>query len=84
VLAHEWVKADGVASDEPLEPEVLKRMRGFAAMNKLKKEALKVRQGAAGAGGGDGGAEGLLGGVPQARPVERALPGRRAAWLAAA
>ncbi len=32
-----------MASDSPLEPEVLTRIKGFAAMNKLKKEALKVR-----------------------------------------
>ncbi len=42
ILQHEWVRADGVASDTALQPEVLKRLRGFAAMNKLKKEALKV------------------------------------------
>jgi hypothetical protein len=61
ILAHEWVKADGVASDEPLEPEVLKRMRGFAAMNKLKKEALKVSRGAGGLLGGSRGAAGAEG-----------------------
>ncbi|WIA08867.1 hypothetical protein OEZ85_008288 [Tetradesmus obliquus] len=42
VLAHEWIKENGVAGDNEIEPEVLKRIRGFAAMNKLKKEALKV------------------------------------------
>ena len=42
VLGHEWVKEGGVAGDNVIEPEVLKRIRGFAAMNKLKKEALKV------------------------------------------
>lgn len=42
VLQHDWIKENGVASDNVIEPEVLKRMRGFAAMNKLKKEALKV------------------------------------------
>jgi len=31
-----------VAGDNVIEPEVLKRIKGFAAMNKLKKEALKV------------------------------------------
>lgn len=43
VLAHEWVKEGGVAGDNVIEPEVLKRLRGFAAMNRLKKEAFKVR-----------------------------------------
>jgi calcium-dependent protein kinase len=42
VLAHEWVREGGVAPDAAIEPEVLKRMRGFAAMNRLKKEALKI------------------------------------------
>lgn len=42
VLAHEWVREGGVAPDTAIEPEVLKRIKGFAAMNKLKKEALKV------------------------------------------
>jgi hypothetical protein len=42
LLAHEWVRVDGVASDQVIEPEVLQRMRRFAAMNRLKKEALKV------------------------------------------
>lgn len=43
VLAHDWIRENGVAGDNSIEPEVLKRIRGFAAMNKLKKEALKVR-----------------------------------------
>jgi len=42
VLNHPWMKVQGVASDKPLEPEVLSRMKKFAKMNKLKKEALKV------------------------------------------
>lgn len=42
VLAHDWIRENGVAGDNELEPEVLRRIRGFAAMNKLKKEALKV------------------------------------------
>jgi calcium-dependent protein kinase len=42
ILKHEWVREGGVAGDNVIEPEVLKRIRGFAAMNKLKKEALKV------------------------------------------
>jgi calcium-dependent protein kinase len=43
VLNHEWVRENGVAGSNVIEPEVLKRLRGFAAMNRLKKEALKVR-----------------------------------------
>ena len=31
-----------VAGDNEIVPEVLKRIRGFAAMNRLKKEAVKV------------------------------------------
>jgi hypothetical protein len=34
-LQHDWIKENGVASDNVIEPEVLKRMRGFAAMNKV-------------------------------------------------
>eukprot|EP00878_Enallax_costatus_P023431 GHUV01024924.1.p1 GENE.GHUV01024924.1~~GHUV01024924.1.p1 ORF type:complete len:422 (+),score=89.91 GHUV01024924.1:936-2201(+) len=40
MLAHEWIREGGVAGDNPIEPEVLHRMRSFAAMNKLKKQAL--------------------------------------------
>ncbi len=43
ILQHPWMKEDGVAGDHAIEPEVLKRIKGFAAMNRLKKEALKVR-----------------------------------------
>jgi calcium-dependent protein kinase len=42
ILRHEWMKDNGVASDKPIEVEVLKRIRGFAANNRLKKEALLV------------------------------------------
>ena len=42
VLQHEWMRENGTASERPLDNVILKRMRGFAAMNKLKKEALKV------------------------------------------
>lgn len=42
VLAHDWIRENGVAGDKEIEPEVLTRIRGFAAMNRLKKEALKV------------------------------------------
>ena len=42
VLQHEWMKENGTASSAPLDNVVLTRMRGFAGMNKLKKEALKI------------------------------------------
>ena len=42
ILQHEWMRENGTASERPLDNVILKRMRGFAAMNKLKKEALKV------------------------------------------
>uniref|UniRef100_A0A7S2QUB8 Calcium-dependent protein kinase n=1 Tax=Chlamydomonas chlamydogama TaxID=225041 RepID=A0A7S2QUB8_9CHLO len=42
VLKHPWMKEHGVATDEAFIPEVLTRLRTFAKMNKLKKEALKV------------------------------------------
>lgn len=42
ILAHEWMRENGTASDKPLDNVILNRMRGFAGMNKLKKEALKV------------------------------------------
>eukprot|EP01023_Acetabularia_acetabulum_P026032 TRINITY_DN2479_c0_g1_i1.p1 TRINITY_DN2479_c0_g1~~TRINITY_DN2479_c0_g1_i1.p1 ORF type:complete len:551 (+),score=120.55 TRINITY_DN2479_c0_g1_i1:148-1800(+) len=42
ILQHEWMKENGVARDEPLGDVVVGRLKGFSAMNKLKKEALKV------------------------------------------
>ena len=42
VLQHDWMKENGSARDTPLDNVVLTRLRGFAGMNKLKKEALKV------------------------------------------
>ena len=36
------MRENGTASDKPLDNVILNRMRGFAGMNKLKKEALKV------------------------------------------
>jgi calcium-dependent protein kinase len=45
MLEHEWVREDGVATDNELQPEVLQRMRSFAAMNRLKKQALLVMNG---------------------------------------
>ncbi|WIA30466.1 hypothetical protein OEZ86_000550 [Tetradesmus obliquus] len=40
MLGHEWIREGGVAGSNVIEPEVLHRMRSFAAMNKLKKKAL--------------------------------------------
>lgn len=40
ILRHEWMKENGVASDKPLDNAVVGRLKGFAAMNKLKKTAL--------------------------------------------
>ncbi|KAK9805672.1 hypothetical protein WJX72_011131 [[Myrmecia] bisecta] len=42
ILQHDWMRENGTASEQPLDNVILSRMRGFAAMNKLKKEALKV------------------------------------------
>ncbi|GMH39496.1 hypothetical protein BSKO_07394 [Bryopsis sp. KO-2023] len=42
VLQHEWMRENGVASDKPLGNTFLERIKGFAQMNKLKKEALMV------------------------------------------
>jgi hypothetical protein len=42
MLKHEWIREGGVAGSNVIEPEVLHRMRSFAAMNKLKKKALLV------------------------------------------
>lgn len=42
ILQHSWMKENGTASDKPLDNAILTRMRGFAGMNKFKKEALKV------------------------------------------
>jgi hypothetical protein len=44
MLKHDWIREGGVAGSNVIEPEVLHRMRSFAAMNKLKKKALLVRQ----------------------------------------
>ncbi|CAD7696382.1 unnamed protein product [Ostreobium quekettii] len=41
VLEHAWVKEDG-APDAPLGNAVVDRIKGFTAMNRLKREALKV------------------------------------------
>jgi calcium-dependent protein kinase len=42
ILAHPWMREGGLAKDTPLVPEVLTRLRGFAGMNRLKREALRV------------------------------------------
>eukprot|EP00798_Chlamydomonas_sp_ICE-L_P004948 gene4948-34724_t len=42
VLQHPWMRENGVAVDEPMVPEVLKRLRNFTGLTTLKKEALKV------------------------------------------
>lgn len=42
VLCHPWVQVDGIAPDRPLDSAVLSRLKQFAAMNKLKKIALRV------------------------------------------
>lgn len=42
ILHHSWLKENGSALDTAFEPEILTRMRRFAKMNLLKKEALKV------------------------------------------
>lgn len=42
ILKHPWLKKEGAAPDEPLDSVVLERMKGFAAMNKMKKMALMV------------------------------------------
>ncbi len=43
ILQHEWMREHGCASDAPLQVEVVARMKQFAAMNRLKKEAMRVR-----------------------------------------
>ena len=46
ILLHDWMKENGVASDKPIEMEVVTRIKKFSAGNRLKKEAIKVwRQG---------------------------------------
>ncbi|XP_024020446.1 calcium-dependent protein kinase 11 isoform X2 [Morus notabilis] len=42
VLCHPWIMDDRVAPDKPLDSAVLSRLKQFAAMNKLKKMALRV------------------------------------------
>ena len=42
ILLHDWMKENGVASDRPIEMEVVTRIKKFSAGNRLKKEAIKV------------------------------------------
>eukprot|EP01026_Neomeris_dumetosa_P039070 TRINITY_DN31_c9_g1_i4.p1 TRINITY_DN31_c9_g1~~TRINITY_DN31_c9_g1_i4.p1 ORF type:complete len:498 (-),score=83.19 TRINITY_DN31_c9_g1_i4:347-1840(-) len=42
ILKHDWMKENGIASDKPMDVAVVTRIKGFAAMNRLKKEALRV------------------------------------------
>eukprot|EP00210_Caulerpa_lentillifera_P006070 g5799.t2 len=42
ILKHNWMKENGAASEKPMNNAVVERLKGFTAMNKLKKEALKV------------------------------------------
>ncbi|XP_002510594.2 calcium-dependent protein kinase 29 [Ricinus communis] len=41
-LEHPWLKVGGEASEKPIDSAVLRRLKQFRAMNKLKKLALKV------------------------------------------
>lgn len=43
VLADEWLRENGCASDTPLDKDVISKIKNFANLNKLKKEALRVR-----------------------------------------
>jgi hypothetical protein len=55
ILQHEWMREQGAAQDSrELQPEILKRMKRFAGMNRLKKEALRVGRGVVGPGAGGG------------------------------
>jgi calcium-dependent protein kinase len=42
ILQHDWMRENGVASDQAIEMEVLSRIRKFSAGNRLKKEAIKL------------------------------------------
>lgn len=42
IMQHEWMRENGCAADQPIQLEVLSRIKQFSAMNRLKKEALKV------------------------------------------
>eukprot|EP00803_Ostreobium_quekettii_P009919 evm.model.scf_2513EXC.1 EVM.evm.TU.scf_2513EXC.1 scf_2513EXC:242-4351(+) len=42
ILHHPWLKMEGFVEDVPIDSVVLQRIRGFAAMNRMKKMALMV------------------------------------------
>ncbi|GLC50210.1 hypothetical protein PLESTB_000354500 [Pleodorina starrii] len=42
IMQHEWMRENGCAADQPIQLEVLSRIKQFSAMNRLKKEALKL------------------------------------------
>ncbi|GFR48541.1 hypothetical protein Agub_g10439 [Astrephomene gubernaculifera] len=42
ILQHEWMRENGCAADQPIQLEVVSRIKQFSAMNRLKKEALKL------------------------------------------
>jgi len=42
ILQHPWMREHGTASSAPLDNIILKRMQGFSAMNKLKRQALML------------------------------------------
>jgi calcium-dependent protein kinase len=42
VLCHPWIREEGVAPDQPMDPAVQSRLKQFSAMNKLKKVAIRV------------------------------------------
>ncbi len=45
VLGHEWMRERGCAGDAPIELEVVRRLRAYSAMHRLKKEVIKVGSG---------------------------------------
>lgn len=50
-LSHEWIREGGAASAAAaLQPEVLRRMKSFGAMNRFKRHAAMVRAAGGGAG----------------------------------
>ncbi|KAJ8907282.1 hypothetical protein NDN08_007397 [Rhodosorus marinus] len=42
MLAHPWMKVDGIASDEPLVQSIMDNLKNFSEMNKFKRRALQV------------------------------------------
>lgn len=43
MLQHPWIRKDGVAGSNVIEPEVIRRLKAFANMNAFKKHTLTVR-----------------------------------------